>query len=98
MAEPNPPEPVVSSNPPDDMAAAEDAAVAAPLGIKDIAKRLHTPLTQLTNNPAINPVSRARMWVEMEIPENQRGPGWDRHWRELEAYADSTGTWSNKEE
>lgn len=95
MPEPTAQEPVATNDQTDDNAV---SAEAAPLGIKDIALRLHSPLTQLTSNPAINPVSRARMWVEMEIPENQRGPGWDRHWRELEAYADATGTWSNKEE
>ncbi|WP_246605011.1 hypothetical protein [Aquisediminimonas sediminicola] len=91
MAEPTTPEPLATN---DQTEGDSVATGAAPLGIKDIALRLQSS----PNNLAINPVSRARMWVEMEIPENQRGPGWDRHWRELEAYADSTGTWSNKEE
>lgn len=45
-----------------------------------------------------NPVSRARRAVELEVPESQRGPGWDRHWRELEAYVDARGYWSKKSE
>jgi hypothetical protein len=40
-----------------------------------------------------NPVTRARILVERQVPPNRRGPGWDRHWRELEAYAESPGTW-----
>lgn len=51
-----------------------------------------------TELPASNPVSRARILVEMEVPESQRGPGWDRHWRELEAYAEAKGHWSGKSE
>ena len=42
---------------------------------------------------AENPVRRARLAVEAEIPPDRRGPGWDRHWRELEAYADAAGQW-----
>lgn len=34
-----------------------------------------------------NPVTAARLQVEAVIPPEKRGPGWDRHWRELEAYA-----------
>jgi hypothetical protein len=34
-----------------------------------------------------NPVTVARLQVEAIIPPEKRGPGWDRHWRELEAYA-----------
>lgn len=60
------------------------------LEIRDIIDRLQSPVT--------NPVTRARIRVEMEIPEAQRGPGWDRHWRELEAYAEAAGVWSNKPE
>lgn len=46
-----------------------------------------------------NPVTAARVQVEAVIPPEKRGPGWDRHWRELEAYAavamDSTaGDWT----
>lgn len=58
----------------------------APIAIRDIAQRL--------NASPRNPVSRARLWVESEIPESRRGPGWDRHWRELEAYADAAAIWS----
>lgn len=36
-----------------------------------------------------NPVTVARLQVEAVIPPEKRGPGWDRHWRELEAYADA---------
>ena len=36
-----------------------------------------------------NPVTAARLQVEGLIPPEKRGPGWDRHWRELEAYADA---------
>jgi hypothetical protein len=48
-------------------------------GLKDIAE---------------NPVTRARLMVELEVPLSRRGPGWDRHWRELEAYAATAGHWS----
>ena len=40
-----------------------------------------------------NPVRRARAMVEAEVPPERRGPGWDRHWRELEAYAEDAGEW-----
>ncbi len=40
-----------------------------------------------------NPVSRARKLVELQVPPSQRGPGWDRHWRELEAYLETPMTW-----
>lgn len=48
---------------------------------------------------AKNPVTVARLQVEAIIPPEKRGPGWDRHWRELEAYADAamegaTGDWT----
>lgn len=36
-----------------------------------------------------NPVTVARHQVEAVIPPEKRGPGWDRHWRELEAYAEA---------
>ena len=42
-----------------------------------------------------NPVTRARLRVEDEIPPTRRGPGWDRHWRELEAYAEAAGQWTD---
>jgi hypothetical protein len=41
-----------------------------------------------------NPVARARKMVELEVPPERRGPGWDRHWRELEAYVEASGAWS----
>lgn len=44
--------------------------------------------------PATNPVKRARQLVEAEVPASKRGPGWDRHWRELEAYVETVGSWS----
>jgi len=40
-----------------------------------------------------NPVTRARIRVEQEVPVERRGPGWDRHWRELEAYLESPAEW-----
>lgn len=48
----------------------------------------------MTQPPSVNPVTRARLIVEAEIPEAQRGPGWARHWRELEAYAEAPCEWS----
>ena len=57
--------------------------------VGDIIQRLHAA--------AINPVTRARIRVEQEIPPERRGPGWDRHWRELEAYADSPAEWQGGE-
>ncbi|WP_126173614.1 hypothetical protein [Altericroceibacterium xinjiangense] len=44
--------------------------------------------------PSSNPITRARLQVEAEVPPSRRGPGWDRHWRELEAYFDAQGDWS----
>lgn len=45
--------------------------------------------------PAGNPVARARWLVERQVPEARRGPGWDRHWRELEAYVEAqAGVWT----
>ncbi|MCW1383860.1 hypothetical protein OLX02_13630 [Novosphingobium sp. KCTC 2891] len=41
-----------------------------------------------------NPVTRARLMVEAEVPLERRGPGWDRHWRELEAYAAAGTDWT----
>jgi hypothetical protein len=43
-----------------------------------------------------NPVSRARKMVELQVPLARRGPGWDRHWRELEAYLETPGDWSTE--
>jgi len=39
------------------------------------------------------PVARARLMVEQEVPISRRGPGWDRHWRELEAYLEDGCEW-----
>ena len=47
--------------------------------------------------PADNPVVRARRMVEAYVPEERRGPGWDRHWRELEAYLELPGRWLGTE-
>ena len=41
-----------------------------------------------------NPVTRARLQVEAQVPPSRRGPGWDRHWRELEAYAATDVEWT----
>ncbi len=43
-----------------------------------------------------NPVTRARRVVELQVPFSRRGPGWDRHWRELEAYLETPGNWSGE--
>lgn len=45
-------------------------------------------------NPVENPVTRARRMVERQVPPGRRGPGWDRHWRELEAYLEAPGDWT----
>ena len=44
-----------------------------------------------------NPVARARRMVERHVPQERRGPGWDRHWRELEAYLELPGRWTGGE-
>ncbi|MBB5686693.1 hypothetical protein [Sphingobium boeckii] len=62
--------------------AIEDTAA---LDVRDIVLRLQTQIA--------NPVTRARIRVEQEVPEARRGPGWDRHWRELEAYLELPGEW-----
>lgn len=49
-------------------------------------------VSRLQSGPT-NPVARARLRVEQEVPVAQRGPGWDRHWRELEAYVELRGAW-----
>lgn len=36
--------------------------------------------------------------VELQVPLARRGPGWDRHWRELEAYLDVPGCWATESE
>lgn len=60
---------------------------------KDISQGVRHIITRIEQRPA-NPVTRARIMVEREVPEAQRGPGWDRHWRELEAYLESPGIWN----
>lgn len=54
---------------------------------------LRTIIQRITS-PDENPVTRARRAVEMQVPVSRRGPGWDRHWRELEAYLETPGDWS----
>ena len=54
--------------------------------IRRILNRLHPPEDNI--------ITRARRMVEREVPPERRGPGWDRHWRELEAYLDLPGRWS----
>jgi len=56
------------------------------IGLRTILENLQTP--------SENPVTRARHIVELQVPVSSRGPGWDRHWRELEAYAGTPGGWS----
>lgn len=41
-------------------------------------------------------MTRARRVVELQVPPRRRGPGWDRHWRELEAYLETPGDWSDE--
>ncbi|MGH6781232.1 MAG: hypothetical protein ACREB5_03880 [Sphingomonadaceae bacterium] len=64
-------------------ASTDDPAPA--LEVRDIVHRLRAD--------GGNPVTRARAWVEQAVPKERRGPGWDRHWRELEAYAEPRGAW-----
>lgn len=58
-------------------------------GIRRILDRLQAPQDNI--------VTRARRLVERQVPPERRGPGWDRHWRELEAYLDLPGHWSAKD-
>lgn len=60
-------------------------------------KDLRAVLEGLKNAPE-NPVSRARKMVELEVPVARRGPGWDRHWQELEAYLETPGHWSTEQD
>ena len=48
--------------------------------------------------PRPNIMAQARAMVERHVPLERRGPGWDRHWRELEAYLDPPGQWSAKDD
>jgi hypothetical protein len=57
--------------------------------IRQIVDRLRTPRDNI--------VTRARHIVECHVPPERRGPGWERHWRELEAYLDLPGHWSAKD-
>lgn len=41
-----------------------------------------------------NPVRRARAMVEAQVPLSRRGPGWSRHWDELEAYVEKDCGWT----
>ena len=59
-------------------------------GIRDILDRPRAPGGKV--------VARPRRMVEAHVPEERRGPGWDRHWRELEAYLQYPGRWSGREE
>jgi hypothetical protein len=36
--------------------------------------------------------------VELQVPASQRGPGWDRHGLELEAYLETPMTWQGLRE
>lgn len=58
--------------------------------VRNILDRLRTPTD--------NVVARARRMVEAHVPADRRGPGWDRHWRELEAYLELPGQWPGKAE
>lgn len=60
---------------------------------KDSNKDLRSILDNLQSSSE-NPVAWARKMVELDVPPERRGPGWDRHWRELEAYVEAPGAWS----
>jgi hypothetical protein len=59
---------------------------------KDRPQDVRDIVVRMEQRPS-NPVRRARLIVEQEVPPNRRGPGWDRHWRELEAYLDEGIAW-----
>jgi hypothetical protein len=59
---------------------------------KDKPKYVRDIVVRMEQRPS-NPVRRARLMVEQEVPPARRGPGWDRHWRELEAYLDEGIEW-----
>lgn len=74
---------------PDAGSPSDDAGTAAESqGVREVRDIVHRLSAQSTN-----PVTRARIRVEQEIPPARRGPGWDRHWRELEAYGESSAEW-----
>lgn len=58
----------------------------------DLPQYLRDIVARMEQRPS-NPVRRARLMVEQEVPPARRGPGWDRHWRELEAYLDEGVQW-----
>ena len=59
---------------------------------KDRPQDLRDIVDRIGQRPA-NPITRARQMVEQEVPVARRGPGWDRHWRELEAYLEVGVLW-----
>ncbi|WP_416465782.1 hypothetical protein [Sphingomonas sp. VDB2] len=59
---------------------------------KDRPQDVRDIVVRMEQRPS-NPVRRARLMVEQEVPPARRGPGWDRHWRELEAYLDDGVAW-----
>ncbi|MEQ6333645.1 hypothetical protein [Sphingobium sp. MK2] len=59
---------------------------------KDRPQELRDIVERIGQRPA-NPITRARQMVEQEVPVARRGPGWDRHWRELEAYLEVGVVW-----
>jgi hypothetical protein len=70
-----------------DSAAEESRAMS-----KDRPQELRDIVERIGQRPA-NPITRARQMVEQEVPVARRGPGWDRHWRELEAYLEVGVVW-----
>ncbi|MES2174296.1 MAG: hypothetical protein V4523_10185 [Pseudomonadota bacterium] len=60
---------------------------------KDRPQDVRDIVVRMEQRPS-NPVRRARLMVEQEVPSARRGPGWDRHWRELEAYLDEGIAWT----
>ncbi|WP_371432190.1 hypothetical protein [Novosphingobium sp.] len=72
------------------------SALSLPAALVQEARMADDPLrSNPPSDPAGNPVRRARAMVEAEVPPARRGPGWDRHWRELEAYVEAqAGVWT----
>jgi hypothetical protein len=64
---------------------------------KDLGNRDLRSILEGLQAPAESPIVRARKMVELEVPPARRGPGWDRHWRELEAYLESPADWPCQE-
>lgn len=72
----------------------DDAGLSVdPPGVREV-----SDIVLRLNAQSTNPVTRARIRVEQEIPPARRGPGWDRHWRELEAYGESPAEWLHVQE